>query len=137
MKTTTIEVTHKRSVWSLWLYKLLAMASLAMAVVGILLPGLPATEFVILAAWAAAKGSPTIHHWIMSVPYFRRMIDNWQNGRVISRRNKIHSALSMAGCLTVLVAMEVAGIWLLVALGGMSIGAFFIWRRPESRPVER
>lgn len=134
MKTMTVEV-NKRSALSMWLYKLLALASLAMAVLGILLPGLPATEFVILAAWAAAKGSPTIHQWIMSVPYFRRIIDNWQHGGVISRRNKVHSALSMLACFTLLVVMEVAYLWLAVAALGMGIGAFFIWRRPETRPL--
>lgn len=134
MKTMTVQV-NKRSALSMWLYKLLALASLAMAVLGILLPGLPATEFVILAAWAAAKGSPTIHHWIMSVPYFRRIIDNWQHGGVIARRNKVQSALSMLACFTLLLVMKVAYLWLAVAAIGMGIGAFFIWRRPETRPL--
>ncbi|WP_161154191.1 YbaN family protein [Vibrio eleionomae] len=114
-----------------WIYKIIAVLSLGMAVLGILLPGLPATEFIMLAAWAAAKGSPTIHHWIMSVPYFKNIIDNWRNGGMISRANKIQSAISMLCCLGVLIIMHVPVKLILLAAVGMSIGAFFIWRRPE------
>ncbi|WPC74066.1 YbaN family protein [Vibrio porteresiae] len=118
----------------LWVYKCIAVLSLLLAFAGVLLPGLPATEFVILSAWAAAKGSPTIYRFIMSRPYFRDMIENWQNGRVISRKNKIISAISMSICFLILWVHHVALWVMIVATAGMLIATVIIWRRPEIRP---
>ncbi|MEI8631578.1 YbaN family protein [Vibrio sp. PP-XX7] len=101
-----------------WMYKLIALVSLGMAVLGILLPGLPATEFIVLAAWAAAKGSPRIYAWIMSWSYCRNIIENWQNGKVISRKNKIHSAISMFACLVILLVADVSAMVVMLAVGG-------------------
>jgi uncharacterized membrane protein YbaN (DUF454 family) len=117
-----------------WMYKLIAFVSLGMAILGIILPGLPATEFIVLAAWAAAKGSPTVHRWIMSWPYFRNVVENWQNGKVISRRNKIHSALSMTVCFIILLVTGVPYTIVVFAVVGMGIGSYFIWKRPETQP---
>ena len=119
------------------MYKVIAIVSLALAFAGILLPGLPATEFVILCAWASAKGSPTIHRFLMSKPFFRDMVENWQNGKVISRKNKILSAISMLICFVILIAHPVP-IWVIVtATSGMLIGSYFIWRRPEQRMITK
>ncbi len=115
-----------------WIYKLIAVVCLAMTIVGIIVPGLPASEFLILAAWAAAKGSPTIYRKIMSVRYFRSMIENWQNGGIISRSNKIYSAISMSCGLVILIVTGMPATVVIAAATGMGIGSIFIWRRPES-----
>lgn len=44
-----------------WAWWLLAYASLGLALVGIVLPGLPTVPFVLLAAFAAARGSDRLH----------------------------------------------------------------------------
>lgn len=119
----------------LWMYKCIAVLSLMMAFAGVLLPGLPATEFVILSAWAAAKGSPTIYRFIMSRPYFREMIENWQNGRVITRKNKVISTISISVCFLILWVHHVAFWVLFVATAGMLIALVIIWRRPEVPPA--
>ena len=41
-------------------YALLAYTSLGVGMIGLVVPGLPTTEFVLLAAWAAAKSSPRL-----------------------------------------------------------------------------
>ncbi|MDW6092171.1 YbaN family protein [Vibrio rhizosphaerae] len=131
---TTEQQQQKTSGIHLWVYKLIAVISLILAIIGAILPGLPTTEFVILCAWASAKGSPTIHRFLMSKPFFRNMIENWQNGKVISRKNKILSALSMSVCLLILLLHKVAFVWVAVSTMGMLIGSFYIWRRPEKVP---
>ncbi len=131
---TEQQQTKKASGMHLWVYKLIAIVSLILAIIGAVLPGLPTTEFVILCAWASAKGSPTIHRFLMSKPFFRNMIENWQNGKVISRKNKILSAVSMSVCLLILLLHKVAWIWVAVSTIGMLIGSYYIWRRPEKVP---
>ena len=51
-----------------WLYLLLAFASLALGIVGLFLPVLPTVPFVLLAAWAAARSSPKLLHWLENHP---------------------------------------------------------------------
>ena len=120
-----------------WMYKVIAVISLMLAVAGILLPGLPATEFILLAAWASAKGSPTIHAWIMSNQFCRQAIENWQNGRAISRKNKKLSAVSMGCCLALLLILQVHYAWVLLAVVGMGIGCYFIWSAPDEAQLEK
>ena len=45
------------------LWWLLAYASLGIGIVGIVVPGLPTVPFVLLAAFAAARGSRRLHAW--------------------------------------------------------------------------
>ncbi|MFC3024221.1 YbaN family protein [Vibrio zhugei] len=116
----------------LWVYKVIAVVSLLLAFAGVLLPGLPATEFVILSAWASAKGSPTIYRFLMSRPFFRDMITNWQNGKIISRRNKWLSTVSISVCFAILM-LHKAPLWIVWSASlGMLIALVIIWRRPES-----
>ena len=47
-------------------YRLLALCSLALGLVGIPLPGLPTVPFVLLSAWAAGKGWPQFEQWLLA-----------------------------------------------------------------------
>ena len=60
-----------------WLWWLLAYASLGIGIVGIVVPGLPTVPFVLLAAFAAARGSQRLHGWLLAHPQFGPMIRDW------------------------------------------------------------
>lgn len=117
-------------------YLLLAYLSLGCAILGVLLPGLPATEFVLLAAWASAKGSPRLHRWLLQHRLFGALLRDWQVG-VVARRIKWAASLSMLLCLAVLLWHQ-PPLWLLLtAGGGMSCGALWLWSRTEpQRPQQ-
>ncbi|MCW1247123.1 YbaN family protein [Pseudomonas sp. SAICEU22] len=115
------------------LFALLAYASLAIGLVALVVPGLPTTEFILLAAWAATRSSPRLSAWLEGHRLFGPMLHNWRNGKVIPRRAKIAATASMLCC---------AGLMLLVldhrwpvylALAGMGLGNLWIWSRPEHR----
>ncbi len=81
---------------------MLASASLALAVAGVVLPGLPATPFLLLAAWAAARGSPELAARIETHPRLGPMLGNWRARRVVPPRAKLLACLSMASSLAIL-----------------------------------
>ena len=51
-----------------WLLLLAAVACLAMGIIGIFVPGLPTTVFVLMAGACAARSSPRLHAWLWCRP---------------------------------------------------------------------
>ena len=68
--------------------------SLLLGIIGIFLPLLPTTPFVLLAAACWAKASPRFHRWLHQHRYFGPMVQNWENNGAVPRKAKIF-AISM------------------------------------------
>ncbi|WP_241333244.1 YbaN family protein, partial [Escherichia coli] len=71
-----------------WAWWLLAYAALALGLVGIVVPGLPTVPFILLSAFAAARGSRRLHARLLADPRFGPMIRDWQAQGAVSRRAK-------------------------------------------------
>lgn len=69
-------------------------AFLALGAIGVLLPLLPTTPFVLLAAFAFARGSPRLRHWLESHPRFGPPIQDWERyGAIAPRAKRLATAL--------------------------------------------
>ncbi len=71
-----------------WLYTLLGLAFVVLATLGVFLPILPTTPFLIVAGACFAKSSPRLHQWLLNNPTFGPLIYHWQTKRSIPRRAK-------------------------------------------------
>ncbi len=114
-------------------YLLLIFAGLcvALGVIGIFVPGLPTTVFILMAAWAAARSSPRFHEWLESNPTFGPMLQNWRKHGAVSRRSKITATVMMAAC-AVILFLTTSRMWLAEAVTGfMAIVLMWLWFRPE------
>ena len=60
-----------------------------MAILGILLPLLPTTPFLLLAAACYAKGSKRFYNWLLNNKFFGKYITNYREGRGIPIKSKI------------------------------------------------
>jgi uncharacterized membrane protein YbaN (DUF454 family) len=114
-----------------WLWLALAYLSLGLAVLGVIIPGLPTTEFVLLAAWAASRSSPRLAAWLENQRIFGALLRNWRNGGVITRHTKLLASLSMLVALGIMVLTVNHLPSVAFAALGMSGGAAWIWSRPE------
>ena len=112
---------------------LLAYASLGLGIVGIVVPGLPTVPFVLLAAFAAARGSRRLHAWLLAHRQFGPMIRDWEREGAVSRRAKRVATAMMAACAVVM--FLTAPKWWMAATGTafMAATAAWLWRRPEPR----
>ena len=109
----------------------LAVVSLGIAMVGLVVPGLPSTEFVLLAAWAAARSSPRLHAWLYRSAWFGPALRHWRNGRRVTRRAKYWASASMTAC-AALMLHTVPHWWVNApAIACMAGVLVWIWRRPE------
>ena len=115
------------------LWWLLAYASLGLGIVGIVVPGLPTVPFVLLSAFAAARGSRRLHAWLLAHRQFGPMIRDWEREGAVSRRAKRVAIGMMALCAVVM--FLAAPKWWMAATGTtcMAIVATWLWRRPEPR----
>ena len=59
------------------------------AFVGIFLPGIPTTPFLIVALWAFAKTSKKFHSWLLKHKRFGPILSNWESHKVVPRKAKI------------------------------------------------
>lgn len=100
-------------------------------VVGIVMPLLPATPFLLLAAFCFARGSPRLHDWLVNHMHLGPPIRAWQTYRAVSRGAKWAATLALV---LAVVAAWWAGVpgWGLAIHGvAMSAAAVFLWTRPE------
>ncbi len=78
------------------LFIVAGLLCVGMAYLGVLLPGLPATPWVLLASYCFSKSSPRLERWLRRSPIFGRLLRDWDQHRGIRRPVKI-----VAVCLVV------------------------------------
>jgi uncharacterized protein len=109
--------------------------SLVLGVIGIVLPGLPTTPFILLAAACYAKASPRLHQWLLNHRWFGPMLRDWESDHSLTKRTKTIAVVSM-------LVMVSFSIWnfhgrlavQLVLLVTGAIGAFVVLRIPTRKP---
>ena len=113
-------------------YLVFAYVSLGLGALGVFLPLLPTTPFVLLAAWAAPKGSPALHRWLYEHPRFGALLIAWEQKRAVSTRAK-WAACTLMTLSWVIMYLQTGG-WIVPAITGvlfLLIAAFLI-SRPAS-----
>lgn len=106
---------------------ILGFVFLGLGVLGVIIPGLPTTVFVILAGYCWAKSSKRFHRWLISHKIFGKMITSWQERKAIPRSAK-YMAWSMMAISTFVLFFSLPPdkIWIAVIAALMSL-AVAIW----------
>lgn len=116
-----------------WAWWLLAWGALGLGAIGIVVPGLPTVPFVLLSAYAAARGSERLHAWLLAHRRFGPMIRDWQAQGAVGRRAKWLATAMMAAAAVVM--FLTAPEWWMAVTGTaiMAVTAAWLWARPEPR----
>lgn len=127
----------KETIMMRTLYAALGLFALGLAALGAVLPLLPTTPFILLAAYCFARSSKRLHDWLLAHAYFGPIIKNWRASGAIAPRHKAAAAVAMASALGVSIILGVGpavlAIQSLVLLGA----AAFVLSRPNPEPAKR
>ena len=119
-----------------WAWLLLAYVSLGTGIIGIFVPGLPTTVFILLAAYAASRGSTRLHQRLLQDPRFGPMIRDWQTHRAVSRKAKWAATVTMLFCAGILLLLMFSTgshrAWMVaLPIACMAVVGLWLWLRPE------
>lgn len=119
------------------LYFSLAWLCFLLGALGVVLPVLPTTPFMLLALWFFSKSSRRFHHWLYSHRFFGPPLRQWDRHRVIPLSAKWIASLTMLASLSYLFLYSKAPVYLhWTALIVMLYGTWFIWTKPSRAPAE-
>ena len=122
-------MSHARRI----VYLTIAGISFALGVIGAFLPLMPTTCFMLVAVWAASKGSPRFAGWIRSHPRFGATIVAWESERAIPRHAKWTAGVMLLISMVIL-AFVIGVLWLKLVLI-LCLGALTGWILTRPEPV--
>ncbi len=109
----------------------LGAIALGLGAIGVVLPILPTTPFVILAAFSFAKGSPRLASKLDAHPVFGPIIADWRQNGAIAPQYKAMAIFMMGAALALSVVLDLSPRLLIIQAVAMCGAAAFILTRPN------
>ena len=120
------------------LFNIAGVAALGLGVLGIFLPLLPTTPFVLLAAACFARGSERFHQWLLANRTFGPMVYEWECHRSLPYRTKVTAIVLMSLTMTISIVFFVGPLWLKIALALFGVAlAIWMYRIPSRDRAEK
>ena len=123
---------RRRSVLVRTLWLAAGLLFVGVGIIGIFIPLLPTTDFMLLALPCFARSSPRLEAWLLSHPRFGPGLRAWRNERAIPRGAKAIACLGMLGGYALFWAHVRPGwSWSVGIAAFMLFWMIWIFRRPE------
>ena len=115
----------------MFFWRCLVVIFVTLGFIGALLPGMPTTVFLILAAWAASKGWPSMDAWLMNHPKYGATLRDWRAYGIVPRKAKWIASIMML-CSGIIMVFTPAPFLVKVFTNTvMFCVAVWLWLRPE------
>ena len=114
------------------LYFIFGVVFFITGLVGVVLPILPTTPFMILAAGCFAKSSPRFHQALLNNRFIGADLRRWETERTMLRITKIRATWVIVVMFSISIAVLMGKLWLqglLIVIAVILL--FFLWRVPE------
>lgn len=102
---------------------------LGLGAIGILLPLLPTTPFLIAAVWAFGKGSPALRQRLLDHPRVGKPLRDWEAQRAIAPRYKVLACVSMAMLLALSLLAGISSPVLALQASVLALAMLFVLTR--------
>lgn len=104
------------------IFNILGFFFVGLGIVGIFIPLLPTTIFLIIAAYFFAKSSEKYYNWLISNKYFGKFIKDYREGKGVPLKAKTISITILWLTILYSVFFIVTVIWLKILLICIAIG---------------
>ena len=98
----------KNPVRIVWL--LIGFLAMGLGAVGVVLPVLPTTPFLLLASFCLAKGSARFHRWFTSTKLYKKHLESFVENRTMTLKTKF-SLLIPASCMLLLAFLAMQNVY--------------------------
>ena len=105
---------------SFWIF--IGTLSLGLGVLGLFLPVLPTTPFLLLAAFSYGRGSERFYNWLLNRSWAGNYIRSYREGRGIPRKQKLLTIALLWVTIGITIGFAVTTWWLKIILAGVCIG---------------
>jgi len=111
----------------------LGLLLVAIGFVGLFVPLLPTTDFLILALPCFARSSPRLEAWLLGHPRFGPALQAWRSARAIPRHAKLAACIGMAAGFLLFCWLVHPRAWVAAMIAGLLAAcAGWIVRRPSA-----
>jgi len=118
-----------------WMLIAAGMICVGLGALGIVLPGLPTTPFLLLAAYCFARSSEHFHSWLLNHRWFGSYVRNFEEGRGMTRPAKASTLLVMWLSFGITIAFFVPVVWGQVSMLLLAVAvSTYILRLPTPPP---
>lgn len=111
--------------------------NVGLGVVGVVLPVMPTTVFLLIALWAFSKSSPRFHDWLYDHPRFGPALQDWRRERAIPVKAKVLALTMMSLSIAWLSASGAPIAVVLPVSAGLGGLAVWIVTRPHPSKTTR
>lgn len=121
---------------------ILGTLSLAIGLIGIVVPGLPTTPFLLLTAWLYMKSSRRLHRMLITNKYVGPYIVEFQTNKGMTKRTKLHAIGTMwvmisISCIFFIPSIIVILLVIFLGLIGTAVMGFIVRTTDRKEKPER
>ena len=113
---------------------LLGFIFVGLGFIGIIIPGMPTTVFMILAAACFAKSSPKFEQWILDLPGIGRLVQDHRDGLGMPQKSKAIAITMMVLAVTLSIIFAITSTLVQILVGGVGIiGVWYVGVRVPTK----
>ncbi len=119
------DIAIARSALTRFLFMVLGLVFLGIGILGYLVPGLPGTLFLLIAAWLFSMSHPRLYRWMLTNRWFGETLRDYRAGLGIPRRIKVIAVTAIVLSVAASVTFALTNVW--ARLGLVAFGAYGVW----------
>ena len=113
---------------------LLGFIFVGLGFIGIIVPGMPTTVFMILAAACFAKSSPKFEQWILDLPGIGRLVQDHRDGLGMPQKSKAIAITMMVLAVSLSIIFAITSTLVQILVGGVGIiGVWYVGVRVPTK----